>query len=75
MLVCSNITGWQTNKTSDNVFTTEACLTPSYEAVGCYGRGGQTSDGGDQRGHQNDRNSQSYHQQGVKPAKIRLSAD
>lgn len=38
-------------------------LTPSYEAVGCYGRGGQTGDGGDQRGHQNDRNSQSYHQQ------------
>lgn len=33
--------------------------TSSYESVGCYSGGGQTSDGGHHGGHQNDCNGQS----------------
>lgn len=38
------------------------CLTSSHEAVGCYSRGRQTSDGGDHSGHQNDGKGQSCNQ-------------
>lgn len=35
-------------------------LTSSYEAIGCYSRGGQTSDGGDHSRHQDDRYGQTW---------------